>query len=229
LHPPAMHPFIYQRIIRHIPFLKKEYQYSFSANPEYFVETTKKYIDAILVRYMGRQRGRNFVLDQPFSPNNPEKSFPYFENPAAIVVDRDPRDLYLYEKFYRRPHKRNGLFPTDVEGFVSVYRNLRENMPYLKSNNVLNIRFEDMIYEYDRTTKKIVDFLDLKEHSHPKTIFKPEISASNTRLFDVFNDKENIHYIERELPEYLYPYQNYEKLENRGRIFGENPLYNNRR
>jgi hypothetical protein len=84
-----------------------------------------------------------------------------------------------------------------------------------------------MIYEYEKTTRKIVDFLELKEHCRPKSIFDPNLSINNTQLFDVYpNYKDDIAYIEKELPEYLYPFENYKdrKKTQGAMFFGKSPL-----
>lgn len=44
---------------------------------------------------MGADLSKPICLDQPFSGNNPENSFKFYNNPYAIIVDNDPRDLYL--------------------------------------------------------------------------------------------------------------------------------------
>ena len=61
-------------------------------------DSNKQVLDWIVSYISGRIEEKNLVLDQPFSGNNPQASFPYFENPRAVVVDRDPRDYYLFVK-----------------------------------------------------------------------------------------------------------------------------------
>jgi hypothetical protein len=202
----------------------------FSINPENFTTITREYVNALLSS-MGKQNGKNVVLDQPFAGNNPQKSFAYFDNPKAIVVDRDPRDLYLSVKKFSR-YEGWRFTPTEtVEKFVIYYKRLRENMPYtLPHKDILNIHLEDMIYEYDKTTKHIIMFLDLKEHSKPKSIFDPQISINNTHLIDRFHDcAHDIEYIEKKLPEYLYPFEKYQiKKSQNGKLFSNSsPLNNN--
>jgi len=187
----------------------------FSANLENFYNITKEYIEGILLAF-GKEEGKNIVLEQPFSGNDPQKSMKYFNNPKAIVVDRDPRDLYLYSKNILYD-KFKRIFPADnVADFVVLYKNMRKGMPYLiPSPDILNIRFEDMVYEYEQTTKKIIDFLELKSHDRPKSFFNPKESIGNTQLSQVYPcDKKDVLYIEKELPEYLYPFEKYECVKN---------------
>jgi hypothetical protein len=200
---------------------------SFSSFPEGFNDITGDYINNILIS-MGKKPGKNLVLDQVFTAKNPQKSFRFFSNPKAIVVDRDPRDHYLFGKYFLRSKVREH-FPThDVKDYVNFYRSVRRNGTWLQPDkNVLLLQFEDMIYEYEQTTKKITDFLELKEHSRPKSIFEPSLSINNTQLITVFPEcVKDIIYIEKELPEYLYPFENYKGVKTRnGEMFwGKSPL-----
>ena len=69
-----------------------------SINPSNFYDLTKKYLRTLL-QEMGFDFSKKVVLlDQVFSGNNPAKSFPFFDDARGIVVDRDPRDLYIYAK-----------------------------------------------------------------------------------------------------------------------------------
>jgi len=157
----------------------------------------------------------NIVLDQPFSADNPEKSFIFFDNPAAIIVDRDPRDLYLLAKEVLR--SRASFIPTDnVYDFVTYYKVIRENRKkVVNTTKVLYLNFEDMIYEYKTTAEKIIAFLGLKRHEKPLEYFNPEISKNNTQLFNKYtNYKKEIEYIEKELEEWLYPFYKYPRITN---------------
>jgi hypothetical protein len=150
----------------------------------------------------------------------------FFDNPLAIVVDRDPRDNYIFAKKFLLNKGRQ--IPTEtVEKFVVYYRNMRKGMPYIiGSDKILNIRFEDLIYEYDESITKIMTFCGLKEHTNPRTIFAPELSINNTQVFKRYPEyRKEIEYIERELPEFLYPFEKYPEIEVTGNMFsGRSPL-----
>lgn len=198
---------------------------SFSIKPDDFERITKQYINDIL-EAMGADFNKNIVLNQPFPGNDPESSFSFFDNPLAIVVDRDPRDNYIFAKKFLLNKGRQ--IPTEtVEKFVVYYRNMRKGMPYIiGSDKILNIRFEDLIYEYDESITKIMTFCGLKEHTNPRTIFAPELSINNTQVFKRYPEyRKEIEYIERELPEFLYPFEKYPEIEVTGNMFsGRSPL-----
>lgn len=198
-----------------------------SIAPEDFDVKARIYIKDIL-KVFGAEEGKNIVLDQPFTGNDPMKSFKYFENPIAIVVDRDPRDNYLFTKKFLLHVARQ--IPTDsVESFVEYYRLMRDNQKFQTNDpRVLHIRFEDLIYEYDATVAKIMAFCGLKEHHHPRSIFEPNMSINNTQMFNKYPEcKAEVEYIEKMLPDYLYPFEKYGNVNNVGKMFyGRSPLHN---
>ncbi len=199
----------------------------FSVNPENFDEEAKRYVRQIL-ELLGAVDGKNIVLDQPFTGNDPVKSFKFFDNPKAIVVDRDPRDVYLFVKKFLLHVARQ--IPTDsVQDFVEYYSRMRNNQKFHTNNpNVLHIRFEDLIYEYDKTVQEIMDFCGLKTHDCPRSIFEPSMSINNTQMYKKFPEcKDDIAYIEKMLPQYLYPFEKYGEVDNTGKMFyGRSPLHN---
>lgn len=211
---------IVQKNIDCYPFEEVE----ISIEPENFYYDARKYVMKLLSA-MGCDFSKKIVMDQAFSGENPVKSFPYFEDPYAIVVDRDPRDQYIFTK--KVLLSRGRYIPTDtVEKFVKYYRLLRENQPYKKPHErVLCVRFEDMVYDYDNATKKIDTFVSVK-NNQKRTVFVPELSAANTNLIRKFPEfKEDVRYIEKELPEYLFPFDKYPEIRSTTEMFyGKSPL-----
>lgn len=193
---------------------------AFSVYPENFEERTRKYVSDILVS-MGSDEGKNVVLDQPFPGNNPMAAFPFFENPKAIVVDRDPRDVYLLTKDFWRPGGFRAIPAGNPREYCMFHRKLRENMPYLNDNpNVLRIQFEDMIYRYEETTELIRQFCNLEPNKNQKRFFNPEKSIANTQVYKRYPEfAEDVRYIEEELSDYLYPFEKYGSVDTSGKMF----------
>lgn len=196
----------------------------FSVNPDNFDVLAKSYVHSIL-ELMGADFSKNIILDQPFLGEFPQKSFKYFDDPYAIIVDRDPRDVYLFMKKFL--YKKKRYVPCDnVEDFVIYYSRLRRNKPYLEENErILRIQFEALLYQYDETTKLIRDFLHLPDNNNAFSIFNPEQSKANTRLFLRWPEySEDINYIEKELPEFLYDFSPYPVSESTEMFMGRSPL-----
>lgn len=120
------------------------------------------------------------VFDQLILPYHKEKFEPLFPNFKQIVVDRDPRDVYLDAKNYNAyPITKN------IESFISFYESSRKVNAPTNNESTLLIQFEDLIYNYNSTTNKIVDFLgiDVANHTKQLTRFDPKISIANTKTW----------------------------------------------
>lgn len=188
----------------------------YSIEPSNFYEAAKQYTTAI-IQAMGADFSKPICLDQPFEGNNPLQSFPFFDDPYAIVIDRDPRDLYLAQKYTKDPNAK--FYPrTNVEDFIIYYKNMRKHK--IEDYRILKLNFEDFIYEYDATVKKVASFLNLNWHVHPKKYFNPLRSINNTQLIRLHPDDINdVRYIEIHLRNYLYPYEEYPNVEFSGKPF----------
>ncbi len=197
----------------------------FSVKPSCFEEAARKHVREVL-EGMGADFDKPIIMDQPFPGNNPQACFKFFEDPYAVVVDRDPRDNYVFArtKLLGKWH----LMPVEpVEEFVKYYRALRKNQPYTEPNErVMSIKFEDMVYHYDETTARLREFLHLPDNPNPKSIFNPAISMPNTQVWKRFPQfAKDVEYIEKELPEYLFDYTGCPEPDPKGKMFfGKSPL-----
>lgn len=200
-----------------------------AVKPPNFYDASRDYISELLLA-MGCDLSKTVVLDQAFSGNNPARHFRFFNDPYAVVVDRDPRDLYIFAK--KKLLSKGRFMPSDnVDNFIIYYRMLRDNQSYKDENpRVLKINFEEMVYDYNNATLKIDKFLNMTNNNR-KTIFKPEISVANTNLIRKFPEfKEDVKKIEKALPEYLFPFEEYPTIIDSGKMFfGKSPLNNNGR
>lgn len=182
-----------------------------SVLPENYMKSAIELISR-LFQMLGYDDSGTLVLNQPFPGNDPASCFGYFRDAKAIVVDKDPRDLYYQCKF---EVKSNCTWTPcySVEKFTAYYRALRRGMKRESSENVLFVRFEDLIYEYESTVKKIEEFIGLspENHIYPKKYLDTDISVNNTQLFRKYASlKADTAHIESQLGEYLFPYNNYE-------------------
>ena len=158
---------------------------------------------------LNRDHADYVMIDQLLPPSNVNQYLNYFDdNIRVVVVERDPRDVYLYTKVYAReriiPYK-------DVKEFCQWYeitRRHRKTEVY-DPQKVCFLRFEDLIYRYEETRDRLVAFvgLDLKDHIRPLTAFDPAVSIRNTNMKARFPQyQDEIAYIEKTLPEYLYQF-----------------------
>lgn len=195
-----------------------------SVKPDNFYIAAKKHVKELL-NGMGLDTNRMIALDQPFSGNNPQACFPFYDDPYAIVVDRDPRDNYVFAKTMLHGEY---FCPVDVDDYIAYYRCLRRKQPYLQQDpRILRIRFEEMVYEYDATTKKIRDLLHLPDNPRPKSVFDPSLSIANTQVYRRYPQyADDVRKIEKELTEYLFDFSKYKEDPTTKRMFsGKSPLH----
>lgn len=186
---------------------KKKVMY-FSYPVDNFYEKTKEYLNNLFEEVSDK---KILAFDQLVPCCNIDRYLNYFDNIKIIIVDRDPRDLYILNKVIWK----ESVVPTDtVENFIKHFKLLRKHQQYEKEDKrkVLRIRFEETIYNYDRTMKIIDKFLEIENlnHKNPKKYFNPQKSINNTQIFKLYPDlQEDIKKIEKELVEYCYkfPYE----------------------
>ena len=193
-------------------------QVGMSVMPEGFYEAAQRHV-CDMIEALGGDFSRIIVLDQPFGGNNPQAGFPFFREPRAIVSDRDPRDLYVFALTALR--RSNSYMPLESPGdFITYYRALRRQQPYLSGDGILRIRFEDMVYDYEAATARIRDFLGLGEDPRPGAFFDPARSVHNTRVYKRFPQyADAVREIEEALPEYLYDFDSCPPPETEGPMF----------
>ncbi len=183
----------------------------FSYGTPQFAEQAKAYMDQVKAFLGFPSVGKN-VINQPFAADSPEASFPFFEDPRAILVTRDPRDVYIMIKHFIKGGA-SWVPYEDVEKFIVFYKAQMQSA--YSRERVLTVRFEDLIYRYEETKGEIAAFLGLENHNKKGTFFRPEHSVSNTRLYEKYPEyRADVMRIEEELGEYLYPYENFPKIED---------------
>lgn len=187
--------------------------------PDNFLEISKEYIRDML-KLMGFDLSKPILLNQPFEGNAPEHSFPFFDDPKALVVDRDPRDIFLSVENYGRDvcyHPKH-----NVKLFVEQYRQVRMHQNRENTERKLHVQFEDFVYNYDNVSKQIIEFLQLdeKDHVNPQKYFNPSRSINNTQLWLKYpNLLDEVKYIEATIPEYCFDYSKYGEIKHSGKSF----------
>lgn len=174
-------------------------------NEKDFYKTSKNYIYNIINLISGN--AENVVLDQLLLPFNLYRIDNYFdEKLKVIVVERDPRDVFILNK-YIWPQKGIAVpMPLDVKKFCEYYKKMRESEHITNSKKILRIKFEDLIYNYDETLNIIEKHMNFakKDHIHKFEKFNPKLSIKNTQLFNNSIYFNEIKIIENELTRYLY-------------------------
>jgi len=166
---------------------------------------TSKYIYNIF--NMIKKNKENIILDQFFLPFNLYQIDKLTKDDVkVIVVARDPRDVFIINKYIWPKINFEIPVPTDALAFCNYYKKMRESEIITKNKNILRINFEELVYDYDKTVNKIEKFAGLKSEDHKlaKKYFNPEVSIKNTQVFRSDEYKKEIEIITKELSKYLY-------------------------
>lgn len=180
-----------------------------SYGKERFYSATRNFFNGLFDEMDPEFKYEYLALDQLVPPYTTERYTSYFPDLKTIIIDRDPRDLYLLNKIYWKV----GYIPyEDINIFIEWYKLTRQHKQNetVDENNVLKIQFEDCIYQYDKTIKTILDFIGINEchHTNPKTCFNPEFSSKNTKLWEMHPEFiSDCELIKRELNQYCYNYK----------------------
>lgn len=178
--------------------------------PSDFYKSSHEYIYSV-VEEIGKGK-ENIIIDQFLLPFNLHRVDNYFDDKLKVIaVERDPRDVFIINKYIWQEKQICVPVPLDVHEFCKFYKNMRESELPTDSNKVYRVKFEDLIYNYDEELEKITKFLGFtkKDHINKKTRFNPDISIKNTQLFRKEEYREETKIIEKELKKYLYdfPYE----------------------
>lgn len=183
--------------------MKKEITYCAHPTEDKFLRLTREYIENLFETVC--EDKEIIMADQIVPSSNTEKYLRYFNDIKVVIVDRDPRDIFILEKY----HWRDGIIPSNVEEFCKWFLYTRENGKHrqTQNDNIHFLQFEDMIYKYEQTTVELAAWagLDLVDHTRKKVCFNPDKSIHNTRLWQ--KEKCNLYeikYIEDHLKNYLY-------------------------
>lgn len=188
--------------------LTHEKSYYSAIDKEAFYKYTKKYIHDV-VSTLNKEKYDYLVIEQFLPPSNVNQYLSYFDdNIKVIIVERDPRDIFILEK---EKYKWGNIPCKDVTDFCKWYKVTRKHRDFemWDTNKVLFIYFEDLVYKYEETRCRLSDFvgMSLDTHMLPKTKFIPDISIGGTNLKSKYPQyAEEIAVIEQELEGYLYPF-----------------------
>ncbi len=150
------------------------------------------------------------LLDHLILPHNLFRLPRYLESDElkVIIVDRDPRDVYID---IRKRQERDGEIPpipVDPIDYVRFWRALRESEKIVQlPKQVLRIQYEDLFYKYEKTVALVERFAGLTpdQHKFPGRFFNPTMSKIYLNQYKADSKwTTTIKYIENNLQKYLY-------------------------
>ena len=193
-------------------------------NQEKLILNIKMYLQKIL--FDKKNKDKTVVSNNAFGPFNPTESMTLFDNGYCIIVDRDPRDIYMssldsdeiyipqfesnnpvYSSKYLMNLKRDMLGTNDIDTFILRQLHYRKNIKQgLDNDHVIRINYEDIVYKYEETVSLLFEKLgiDPRHHTRKLTHFNPELSKKNIGLWKRNCDMKEIKLISKKLKMFLY-------------------------
>lgn len=190
--------------------------------PDEFYRLTRRFLDTLFNQHnlfngesklcssiSKYERYNTFVLSNAAEPFCSSKTLNLFNDCRQIIVDRDPRDIYLSVK-QDDDHAGKKHFSVsgeeDIKIFVERYRYLRQRTEPISETdkNRKIIMFEDLVINYEKTVLSILEFLqeDTSIHIHKKKFFDPKCSVKSVGMWRNIQNSSEVEYITKELPEY---------------------------
>lgn len=194
------------------PFLKEPHKfyniyYLKNLSIKEYREIARKYLE----KFLGCITSKEYlILDAVLAEGSPDfsRKKDYIKNLKGIMVYRDPRDQYVTAHHVTVPSSDfiNPWIPKDVEDFIKFYKRNTIEMLEIQDKDLLKIRFEDFVFDYEKTSKIIMDFLGLKNENHilVKQFFNPDVSVKNVGIYKNYENQQIINKLEKDLNEYCY-------------------------
>lgn len=175
-----------------------------------FYQATNEYFNKLFGTIVN-ENVHSICLYNACEPFNIERAFNIFPNLKQIIVDRDPRDIYLSsleENIHVGKDHQNISGSDSLVSFVRRYKELRMRTGVKENDKLIKINFEDLVLDYENTLSRIFTFLgeDKSIHINKKKYFDPEISKAGVGMWKNTDKKEEIKYIYENLKEYCKDY-----------------------
>lgn len=132
---------------------------------------------------------KRIVLDQMFGDCGfgEELYQGYLPGAKQVVVYRDPRDVYAIALKLDVNWVSHDTVDSYIKWTEIAYRSFSPSL-----TNCLPVRFEDLIYDYEKLTKRIEDYLQLSpaHHTMKKENFDPAVSCKTVGLWKTFPERK---------------------------------------
>ncbi len=162
---------------------------------EAFRHATQAFMNSIFVPVAERNQLDAVILDQAIPPGAIVRAAEYFNDIKFIIVDRDPRDIYV--ELYNGNHLIGPALrqcADSAERYIEWHKRLRvfddyESPSAITKNRVHYVRFEDLVHSEAATRARLFAFLggDVK-HAHARRYFDPSYSCRNIGLWKRYPD-----------------------------------------
>jgi hypothetical protein len=178
---------------------------------EEFDSYTKEYLNALLSS-RNNLPGSILLLNNVFEPFRPAIGIGLVSNAKSIIVDRDPRDIYLSawsSAVGAGSQAGKAVIGDSAHDFVKRFLIYRRAINTNEENaNVFRLTFEGLVKNFESIRRNLCEFLELNDIDIDinKSDFDPTVSIDNVSMWEYQTDRDllsSISFIEKELEDYL--------------------------
>ena len=148
-----------------------------------------------------------------FEPYNEGKYFKFFNDPYQINVWRDPRDIYVSTKLGDvfspnfessqsiGSYHKSFTLSDDINNFITREKILISKCNFKDSNRILNIKFEDIVHNFEQSVDRISNFVGIsfKNVNYIKEKINVENSKKNIGVWKAYDNQLEIDLISKSL------------------------------
>jgi hypothetical protein len=200
--------YIFKKIKNRLGFnVENETMFLSKPSKDTFVAETKQYLHNIFDAVETNGDNSKIILDQTIPLPYATKALRYFDSIKMIIVDRDPRDIYIDLISHKTLIGKELSNGKNAHKFIEWHKALHIANSELTDDRILAIQFEDLIFDYKNVKDRIIKFLGEPDsiHVNKKKYFDPDVSMNNVGIWKKFNtNTDDIKRIEKSLHEYCY-------------------------
>lgn len=156
---------------------------------ENFLQRAREFTNGVLWSGVDQSRFHTVVVHNSLEAFDPARNLDLYGNAKAIVVDRDPRDIYATALVIApgQPDRLNRYLHIcaghDIDLFIKRFNLYRSSIR--ESPNVLRIRFEDVVLDSERSVQSILGFIGVETPLQVSRLrhFRPEASRKNVGMW----------------------------------------------
>ena len=168
-----------------------------------FFKKSKIFLNKLIKLHLKNTKSNKIILDQSVNILNYQNIFSFFDDVKIIIVTRDPRGIFNSMKTRQSaavPGYDLKIFCKWYDEVMKKYINYKKTIDTKYNKNILEIRFEDFVKNFDSEQKKILKFIDTKKISNQFNVKKSKFNAFKAQK-ELSNFEQN--FIKKKLRKYL--------------------------
>lgn len=149
---------ILKKYLKKIGYKNTQEIYLASATKAEFKALAKQYIKDLFFSDLSGEQGAAVLLNNCFEPVDPLFSMEFFPNSRAIIVDRDPRDIYISasnNRIINGVDVGGAVVGGGVDSFIERFLVFRKNINQSSSTKILRTNFENLIINFEDEIDKL--------------------------------------------------------------------------